>query len=41
MLIKRYEEYKLPFPFCSECKKFMRKGKEVLTDEPPREVMNE
>ena len=60
MLIKRYEEYRLPFSFCSECKKFSpymggclrdigckaavklykkyaRKGKEVLTDEPPKE----
>lgn len=60
MLIKRYEEYRLPFSFCSECKKFspwregclrdtgckaavklykkyMRKGKEVLTDEQLQE----
>ena len=60
MLIERYEKYKLPFSFCSECKKFSpygegclrdtgckaavklykkytRKGKEVLTDEPPKE----
>lgn len=60
MLIKRYEEYRLPFSFCSECKmfspwgkgclrdtgckaavklykKYTRKGKEVLTNEPQKE----
>ena len=60
MLVKRCQEYQLPFSFCSECKefypwrkgcikepecksavklykKYMKKGKEVLTDEPPKE----
>jgi len=60
LVIKRYEEYRLPFSFCKECKKFSpygkgclrdigckaavklykkyaRKGKEVLTDEPLKE----
>ena len=32
MLIQRYEEYNLPFPFCSECKKFSPWGKGCLRD---------
>lgn len=33
MLIKRFEEYRLPFSFCKECKKFSPYGKGCLNDD--------